>query len=224
MRRLLQLAAVSLLTMPVAGACGQAPWHREKPQVEDLSWMWQYTQPAPNGRESALVSDARFSLLLEQKLRAPQTFWDGGRPPLAEVAKKYFGVVFDRVVADKDRYLTIYGCVPHLCPNQGMLWVDVHGPHPLLVFAATDWTTQGRESADPNASFNLWVFSSAPIDAARIPRSLIRSIANWNTTQPQRIESAVLVDPDGTPHIVPPTSLGATPAGKTGTSPEKAHS
>ncbi|MBS1800732.1 MAG: hypothetical protein JSS95_13005 [Acidobacteria bacterium] len=224
MNRILQLAAASLLMVPVSGVHAQMQWHREKPQVEDLSWMWQYTQPAPNGREADLIGDSRFSLLLEQKLRAPQTFWDGGRQPLAEVAKKYFGVVFGRVVTDKNRYLTIYGCVPHLCSNQGMLWVDVYGPHPLLVFAATDWTTQGKESQDPNANFNLWVFSSAPIDVARIPKSLVQSIANWNTSQPQHIESAVLIDPDGTPHVVPPASLGATPASRTSASPEKAHS
>jgi len=223
MRCLRQLAAAALLLTIAPGVRAQLNLKHDKPQVEDLSWMWQYTQPAPTGREMDLVQDARFPLLLEHYFQAPQTFWNDGRIPLFKVAERYFGVLFGQVVADEERYLTIYGCVPHLCPDQGMLWVDVHGPRPLLVFAATNWTTQGKPIEDPDANFNLWIFCSAPIDIHKIPKSLIRSISNWNSTQPQHIESAVLVNPDGTPHVVPPASLGATPASEASTT-QKAHS
>jgi hypothetical protein len=212
MRRLFQFAAVLLLSGVSIGTRAQIHIERKQVQAEDLSWMWQYTKPEPDGRESELVHDPRFHSVLEHYLTASQSFWGNQNLPLAEVAAKYFGIVSGAVVAESNRYLTIYGCVPGLSMNQGMLWVDVYGPHPVVVFAATDWTTQGKESQDPDADFNLWVFSNIPLTSSHIPKSLVRSVANWNSKRPQHIESAVLVDPDGTPHKVAPETLGATPA------------
>jgi len=235
MNRTLQLAVALAVTATLAPTLASAA-PKNKPQREDVEWMWQYTPDAthPDGRENDLVQDLRFKPLLDQFLTAPQTFW--GQPiagryrSLSNTALDHLSVP-DKVAADANRYLSISGCTVHFCPARGMLWVDLNGSHHLVVFAAIDWTKQGHPTSDPDAEYNLWIFSndmlgvsgpaaaasgSAPA-AARIPPALTHSIGRW-AAEPlagsgiiQHITHAFLVDPDGTQHEVPPASLGVQP-------------
>ncbi len=226
MSRLLQLAIGLLLTATFAPTLAAAP-KKDKPVREDVEWIWQYTPDDANkdGRENDLVQDIRFKPLLDQYLTAPQTFW--GQPiagryrSLASTALDHLSVP-DKVLADDNRYISISGCVVHFCPSRGLLWIDLNGTHHLVVFAALDWSKQGRPVSDPQSEYTLWVFPNQPLGtdgpSGHPPAALTKAIARWSA-QPlpgsgivQNITHATLVDPDGTPHEVPPATLGVLPA------------
>ncbi|WP_260706140.1 hypothetical protein [Edaphobacter flagellatus] len=214
MRRTLQLAAAALL---VAGMASHAQMHlhANKPQVEDISWMWPYTQPGPESRENRLVLDPHFMPFLERNLRAPQTFWtkNGKHSPLSDVAEEFL-MVPGEVIGEENRYITADGCVPHFCEDRGMLWVDLRPTNSLVVFAAIDWISENRSTEDKDAAYTMWVFSSRALNTEHLPPALTRSIARWTThpsrkTELQNITRVFLVDPDGTPHPVAPFDIGA---------------
>ena len=190
---------------------------KEKKQRENVEWLWQYSPPPADGRENALVLDPRFRPFLAQYLTAPQTFWGNpktGYKPLAETALDFLSVP-DKVIADDNRYLSITGCVFRFCPSRGLLWVDLGLPHPLVVFAAIDWIKDSKVPSEPDAQYTLWVFTNHAIDPGHIPAALTHSVARWAAAPPsgstivQKIRNAILVDPDGQPHPIPPASLGA---------------
>jgi hypothetical protein len=207
---------------------------KPKPVREDVEWLWQYTPDAVNkdGRENELVQDPRFMPFLQQFLTAPQSFWgyaiNGRYRSLPNTALDHLTVP-GKIFADENRYLTITGCTVHFCPARGLLWVDLNGKQEhLVVFAALDWIKEGRPTSDPAAEYTLWLFPNQSLsitgNGAHPPPALMKSIARW-TAQPlagsgivQNITHAILVDPDGTPHEVPPSALGvATPSGPTDT-------
>ena len=222
MHRLLHLAAATPLL--ISGAARAQTIHSPQVQIhrhhadQDLAWLWEYTEPAPAGQKSAyrendLRNDPRFKPFLQANLTAPQTFWRNGKP-LPETALDFLTLPGD-VLGENGRYLTANGCVPHFCPDRGLLWVDLGLPKPLVVFAAIDWISDNRATDDNSAAYTLWLFSSAPMDSTRIPGALTRSIRRW-TAQPssggtglQNITRVFLVDPDGTPHQLTPSDIGA---------------
>jgi hypothetical protein len=217
--RHLQLAAVLLfLSFAPAVTPAQIFKHKEEKQPrENVEWLWEYSPPPADGRENELLRDPRFRPFLAQYFTAPQTFWGNpktGYKSLAETALDFLSVP-DKVVADDNRYLSITGCVFRFCPSRGLLWVDLNGQHPLIVFNAIDWIRDGRTPSEPGAEYTMWVFPNHAIDPAHIPSALTRSVARWTAEPPsgsaltQHIANAILVDPDGTPHQIPPAAMGA---------------
>jgi len=217
MRRLLQLAAALLLLTTLAPA---QPVKKPKPTPENVEWIWQYTPDDTNkqGRENDLVQDERFRPFLDQFLTAPQTFWgapvNGKYRSLASTALDHLTVP-GSVLADDNRYISISGCVVHFCPARGLLWIDLNGAHHLVVFAAIDWIKADKATSDPAAEYTLWLFPNDPLPHP--PAALLKALARW-AAQPlagsaivQNITHAILVDPDGTPHEVAPSTLGITP-------------
>ena len=225
MRRTLQLAAAALMLMTALGARAQLHLKRDKPQPEDLSWMWQYTEPSPTGNQSALLTDARFRPFLAAHLTAPQTFWSKGKS-LADTALEYLGQSRS-VVAEENRYITVTGCVREFCPNRGLLWIDVGSPRPLIVFAATNWIAENKATDQPGANYTLWIFSSRALDPTHLPQALTRSIDPW-AVEPiadgtiEEIANVILVDPDGQPHPIQPADIGIDQTKQQ--SEQKAHS
>ncbi len=226
MRTTLQLAALAF-SLITAAACAQitdpnnliAPpplpiriHPHTAPKTTDLQWLWQYTQPAPDGNETALIADPRFRTMLHDNLIAPQAFFRDGKLPLADVAAKYFGVTFNAVRSQDNRYISFTGCVQHECESQGLLWIDTVVQRPTVAFAASEWTTEGKSITDPDAEFNLWLFSNRVLDPEHPPLALTTAIFNWNSSAHQHIKTALVIDPDGTPHKIDPALLGATPA------------
>jgi hypothetical protein len=213
MRRLFQFAAAVLLITVVPALCAQLHLKREKPPVEDLSWMWQYTQPAPIGNAAALLSDVRFKTLLATHLAAPQSFWGRGKS-LPDTIVEFLGQPRS-VVAEQNRYFIATGCVAQFCPERGMLWIDIASPRPLFVFAATHWIAEDKPTDQAGATYTLWVFTSRALDPAHLPQALTRSIAPW-AQEPladktvEQIANVILVDPDGQPHQLQPTDVGIT--------------
>ncbi len=218
-RTILHLAAASTLLL---GATSLHAQIIHSPQVNihrhhaenDLSWILQYTQPAPDGSENQLVWDHRFEPFLKQNLTAPQSFWKQGQP-LYKAALAFLGGPPGRVFLDQNRYLNADACVQHFCPDRGLLCVDTGLPQPLVVFTAIDWITENRATDDRNASYAMWVFPSQPIDPEHIPAALTHSIRRWTgqpssgSTDLQNITRVFLVDPDGTPHTLAPATIGA---------------
>lgn len=211
MRCLRQFAAAALLLTIAPGVRAQIHLKQNKPQVEDLSWMWLYTRPEPTGNGSALLSDTRFKPLLAAHLTAPQTFWSKGKS-LPDTIVEYLGQS-PTVTSDSNRYFVATGCVARFCPNRGLLWIDLASTHPLFVFAATNWIAENKATDQSGATYTLWVFASRALDPAHIPSALTRSIAPWasepfadNTVE--QIANVILVDPDGQPHQIEPNMIG----------------
>ena len=213
-----------LSPLAVLGQISSPQIKKDKKQPkENVEWMWQYSPPPADGRENQLVLDPRFRPFLAQYLTAPQTFWGSpktGYKPLSETALDFLSVP-DKVLADDNRYLSITGCVFRFCPARGLLWVDLGLAHPLIVFAALDWIKESKTPNEPGAEYTMWVFANHAIDGDHIPSALAHSIARWTAEPPsgstaiQHITNAILVDPDGTPHQIPPAAIGANISSKT---------
>lgn len=232
MRRTLQLAALALPFALLAAARAQitdpdklvAPPPRNPAQHHtlnssgDLQWMWQYVKPEPLGRAADLRMDARFQLLLAQDFHRPQAMWGehqaGHSEPLDAIIPLFLAR-YGAVAAEQNRYLTIDGCVPSFCAAHGLLWVDLGSPHPLVVFAAVNWTTQGHTTEEPGAAYNLWLFPSRELSADALPFALTTSLAHWDAhlaaahRMVPHIAHAVLIEPSGAPYALDPQMAGA---------------
>ena len=224
MRHLLQLAlaltlstgalAHAQITNPdnlVAPPPPRNPAHARTLTEDNLQWLWPFTQPAPIGRASDLRLDARFQSLLARDFNHPQSVW-GQHQSLDQVIPLFLSA-HGAVTAEQNRYLAIDGCVPSFCPAHGLLWIDLGSPHPLIVFAAVNWTAQNHTTAEANADYNLYLFANSPL--AALPLALTASIAHWDARLAEahrtvpHIAQAVLIEPDGTPHDLDPQQTGA---------------
>jgi hypothetical protein len=228
MRHSFQLAAL-ILTASMAYAQIHMPQlsHKEKDKGEDVSWLAPYANPTPEGRGDELTHDSRFKVFLRDHLTAHQIFWNENES-LGDTAIEFLGVP-GQVILDDNRYFSFDGCVPHFCPSRGLLFVDLGTAHPLVVFVAIDWVKDNKVPGQTGAEYTLWLFSNRPltIDSAaneagveHVPPALIHTISRWaaqptaGTIVVPNITNTVLVDPTGTPHQVPPASLGIAPASK----------
>jgi hypothetical protein len=227
MHRTLQFAAAALMIATAPGVRAQLHLpHKQQP--EDLSWMWQYTQPKFNGSGGFLTGDARFREFVEKNFNAPQTFWDKNKPLKETIGD--FLTLPGAIVTDDNRYITVDGCVRHFCSDRGLMWIDLGVAHPLAVFAAIEWIADNKATDQTGSAYTLWVFSSRALQSDHIPAPLTRSIARW-TGQPssgggdlQNITRVFVVDPDGAPHPVTPNAIGAYSAlpAETTTEPQQA--
>ncbi len=191
----------------------QAPARPRNAQNGNLQWLWQYTQPKPNGNAVALWNDDRFPALLTTEFKQPQAFW-GKQVPLADVIPRFltrYGAVNEK----DNRYLTVDGCVPSFCAAHGMLWIDLGQPDPLFVFAAVNWTTEAHTTDEANADYNLWLFTSRQLFADALPFALTSAVSDWDARLAQahrgvpHIVNAILVEPDGKPFPLNPKMAGA---------------
>jgi len=220
MRRRLQLAAITLLlTTGVAAGGAQIHLKREKPPADDLSWLWQYTKPAPGGNENGLTNDPRFQPFLKQHFTMPQSFWGNGTESLAETAFTFLGVP-GIMRADDNRYITATGCAPNFCPARGMLFVDTAGSRPLVVFAAINWNSEGHTLDEDDAEYTLWIFLDRELTphgftdtTLHLPLPLQKSLGIFSAELnggkvPPLVTRSFVVDPDGKPHEIPPSQTG----------------
>ena len=206
----------------------QVTLHR-KAHAEDVSWMFGYLDPPPAGNEARLATDPQFETFLKRHLLAPQSFWAGGAKPLREVAGQFLSGNEGMVRLADNRYLSVSAAVPEFQPNRGLLWIDTGLSDPLVVFAAIDWVNENRATDDKAATFAMWVFPSRALDPHHLPPALVRGIGQWSVdlgtggtaAHVQEITRVFLVDPDGTPHPVTPSTIGvrSTMAAETQTDP-----
>ena len=229
MRHKLQLAAALLTGLSLAHTHAQIsspdiivskpprpPQQRRPPNGDTdtgkLQWLWQYTKPEPNGNAAALRFDERFGALLDRTLRQPQAMW-GKDVPIALIVPRFLAR-YGNVTVESERYFTVDGCVPSFCPAHGLLWIDLGSPHPLVVFIAVDWTTEGKATDEHGADFNLWLFPSRELSADAIPVALATSLSHWDARLAAahrlvpHIAHAILVQPSGQPAALDPAQVG----------------
>jgi hypothetical protein len=227
MRRTLQLAAIALLATAAASTRAQItnpdkltappppnPLQRPIHPVDALQWLWPFAQPEPIGRATDLRLDARFQLLLADNFHRPQAMWGNNNEPLDLIIPLFLSR-YGAVTAEDNRYLTIDGCVPSFCAAHGLLWIDLGTPHPLIVFAAVNWTTEGHTTEEAAADYNLWLYPNRALSADALPFALTSSLAHWDARLAAahrlvpHIAHAVLVEPNGAPYALTPELAGA---------------
>jgi len=198
---------------------------RTKQRAGDLEWMWQYGPPPAGGREHELIQDPHFPEFLKEYFKAPQSFWgvqngdpkDPRRKSLADTVYDFLAVP-GQVTADDNRYVTATGCVFHFCASRGLIFADLNGAQPLVVFAAIDWIRDSHTTDQPDAEYTLWIFPNQAAGTTQapthLPPALVHSLARWMATPlagsgiVQKVTAAILVEPDGTPHQIPVPSEG----------------
>ncbi|HVG27111.1 MAG TPA: hypothetical protein VM865_05865 [Acidobacteriaceae bacterium] len=226
MRRPLHLAA-ALLLLAAAGLRAQIvnpdklvapppanPAQQPAKPTDDLQWLWPYTKPEPLGNAAELRVDARFQALLRSSFHQRQAFWGEGRQPLDAVIPLFLAR-YPTVTAESNRYITVDGCVPSFCPAHGLLWVDLGSPHPLVVFAAVNWTAQTHTTDQAAADYILWLFPNRELSPDALPLALSSSLAHWDARLAAahrlvpHIAHALLVEPSGLPAALSPDLVGA---------------
>ena len=205
-------ASAQLLGEPPIPGKGESRGKKAKRQRGDAEWLWQYSPPPAEGRENDLIRDPHFLPFLQQHLLAPQSFWgpqqDGQRKTLAQTAYDFLAVP-GKVIADENRYITATGSVFHFRSSRGLLFVDLNGPSPLVVFGAIDWIRDSKTTDQADAEYTMWIFPDRVLGGAALPAPVARSLTRW-MAEPlpgsgivEKITAAILVDPDGTPHQIP---------------------
>ena len=122
---------------------------------------------------------------------------------------------YGTVTTQDNRYISIDGCVPDFCAAHGLLWIDLGTPHPLIVFAAVNWSTEGHTTDEASANYNLWLFSNHVLSAAELPLPLTEAISHWDARLASahrlvpHIDHATLVEPGGAPYDLSPALAGA---------------
>ena len=227
MRITLHLAAALLLTATAARAQNPTPDRQiaspprnpaiQRPAPADnLQYLWQFSHPAPIGQAANLRVDARFQSFLRDAFPQPQSMWGppNSQEPLATVIPLFL-TQYGAVTATDNRYISIDGCVPSFCAASGLLWIDLGRPHSLAVFAAVNWDPQAHTTDQPQANYNLWLFSNHQLSPDELPFALTQAIAHWNIRLAAahrlvpHIAHALLVEPDGTPVALDPEQAGA---------------
>jgi hypothetical protein len=232
MRRTLQLAILTLLLLIAATAMRaqitnpdtlvahppRNPAHHPIQPTESLQWLWAFAKPEPIGRASDLRLDPRFHALLTANFHQPQAMWGDTDPARTQPLDAVISLFLSRygtITTQDNRYLSIDGCVPDFCAAHGLLWVDLGTPHPLMVFAAVNWSTEGHTTDESTANYNLWLFSDHVLSAAELPLPLTEAIAHWDARLAAahrlvpHIEHATLVEPGGAPYALNPALTGA---------------
>ena len=211
-------AKAQLLGEPPIPGKEESRGKKSKRQRGDAEWLWQYSPPPAEGRENDLIRDPHFLPFLQQYLTGPQSFWgpqqDGQRKTLAQTAYDFLAVP-GKVIADDNRYVTATGSVFHFRSSRGLLFVDLNGPSPLVVFAAIDWIRDSKTTDQADAEYTMWIFPNRVLGGAALPTPVIRSLTRWMADPlpgsgiVEKITAAIVVDPDGTPHQIPvPNELG----------------
>jgi hypothetical protein len=231
MRRTLQLAALTLLLIAASALRAQItnpdtlvahppsnPAHAPIQPTDNLQWLWAFAKPEPIGRATDLRFDPRFHTLLFANFHEPQAMWgdtDPARTQPLDAVIPLFLARYGTVTTQNNRYISIDGCVPTFCPAHGMLWIDLGTPHPLIVFAAVNWTTEGHTTGESAANYNLWLFPNHVLSAAELPLALTEAIAHWDARLAAahrlvpHIQHATLIEPGGAPYALNPALAGA---------------
>ena len=180
-------AALALALAPALFAGAQQTHAASSPAETDAGWVKEFTVQwrklpfNPNvgqiqGKENALNWDPRFALLLQSSFHQQQWFFEDNDTlaPLADVIQTYVGVPGDALL-DQDRFVTVDGCVPHVCEDRGMLWIDTDTQPAQVIFVATDNVNGTGKGPDQM----LWFFSSSKLDWNHIPQPFLASLHRW---------------------------------------------
>jgi len=122
----------------------------------------------------------------------------------------------EKPVVLQDRYMTIDGCVRHMCPElEGFLWIDTASAHSDIIFAALVAIPNGKADAVQLQLFHLWVFSSRPTsqsfmfeNSEFLPDMFLYPLQDWfDKLSGRRIASVMFVGSDGRMKPLLPSAL-----------------
>ena len=135
---------------------------RTEPSL-DRSERWLLSYGSQNATEKvgrALQNAPRFKALLQRDLPQQALFLPGNR----SVGNAILDFIGDTPVVLRDRYLTVDGCVRHVCPQlSGYLWIDTLSPHNDLYFAVLEAVPGEGIGPKSPSLFHLWIFQNTPL-------------------------------------------------------------
>ena len=83
------------------------------------------------------------------------------------------------VILDESRYVTLDGCLAHVCDaDRGMLWIDTGADPADLIFAGIDLI--GGKT--PDSESHLWIFTSRNLNWQHTPAPFVSSLHRWLAT------------------------------------------
>ena len=178
------------LGMALAPALAQAP-HRPAAPLPDRAWL-----KADAGNLYAIASDPRYQRLLTAAFPQHQWFWYEHSRFLTvpQLTQTFLGIPGDHTASlTSGRYLTITGCVPHDCTDNGFLWIDTEpgpsGEITRLLFAANPLVSA--------SGTHLWLFiSSDRFDWQKPDSDFLSQLKHWLGTL-----TTGLAAPDDRQHV-----------------------
>ena len=177
---------------------------------KDMKWMLKYA--APNGKSDdgneRLLRLPCFRTAMRSAFPANHSIL-GNTVSVAEAADIYTQVYAQGPVSQANRYITIEGCVPHSCPNTGMIWIDTLDKGAIVFAASEEIVTYPITPKSFSGKFHLWIYSTlAPLDVnepKKLPSQLIGSL---NTVfANEAIASVTLIQSDGRLQSVTPETF-----------------
>ncbi len=82
------------------------------------------------------------------------------------------------VTLAQDRFVTMDGCVPHVCSARAMVWIDTRGRgKPLVIFVVSQDVSTAE--TDKGALQHLWLFSSDELNWQKMPPQFTVSLSGW---------------------------------------------
>ncbi|SEF54857.1 hypothetical protein SAMN05421819_0381 [Bryocella elongata] len=193
------LLAVALATAPMHATAKVA-----SPCPSDLRWMLEYA--APNGKSpeqnEKLLDAPCFRIALRRAF--PLRYSMRGKDlTFADYVTWHLQVFSDGPQQKANRYVIIRGCVPHSCPDTGLLWIDTATGS--LVFAGSEAMRPFKSDA-----YHLWFATTLPDRNERqtlnLPAELLDSLKD--TFVRERFVSVTVIDSAGTMDTYLPTTFG----------------
>jgi hypothetical protein len=204
------LSIAAMLLASFAASCIAQPQHTQSktaPQVQtDAEWARHYAPDCSANSQNCgfaggIIWDPHFLALLRHSLPQSESWWVNdhrSHSSVTNVVLEFLGIP-ESSSFDDNRYLTVAGCVPHVCTVKGMIWIDTGTNPSTVLFVAEDAAT-GR-----NAGYRLWLYSSKPMNLGALPSDFLSSLTHWHTAIaatapsyfPQTIALVTLVQPNG---------------------------
>jgi hypothetical protein len=142
----------------------------------DLGWLHEFVGPYA-GKD--IKWDPRFQALMTASLRQRQSIWrDHGKLiPLPDLVQVFIGIP-GSVQIDEDRFYTIDGCMPHVCTQKGMVWIDsASATQPAVIFVAMSQVSIAV--GEHGVPIHLWLFSSTALNWQKLPPNFLMHLYQW---------------------------------------------
>jgi len=166
-------------------------------------WLLSYdgqNKTANSGK--TIQNDPKFKTLLQRNLPQQALFLPGHRS-VGIAIQDFIG---DTPVILRNRYLTIDGCVRHVCPDlSGYLWIDALSSRNNLFFAVLEAIPGEGIGPKSPSLFHLWIFQNFSLrddflfaEDESPTNEFLYALQDWfDKTRGGHIVSVMLVGSDG---------------------------
>ncbi len=237
----LSIAAILLASFTASGIAHAQDTQQSKAAHEgqtDAQWAKRYAPdcsagPHNCGFPGGIIWDPHFLALLRETLPQSESWWVNdyrGHSSVTNAVLDFLGGP-GPTYFDDNRYLTITGCVPHVCTTKGMLWIDT-GTHPsTVVFIGEDFVVGGLKG---EAGYHVYLYTSRDLATYYAGKrhieifapEFLKSLARWHDASiskydDQKIILVTSVWPNGATHdlfwsdLLQPSTLSTNNPGAT---------